>query len=331
MNDETHLGEKPGTQFRVHAALAGFRLDQFLMRMIPKLSRNRIQRAIATRVRLSWDAPCKPATPVREGGLVIIDNPAIVEQTISFDPPVIYEDDDLLAIDKPSGIVVHPTHAHLKNTVITLLRRQRGEDSLTLAHRIDAETSGLLLLGRHRWAARRLQTAFEKGRVDKSYLALVFGSPRQETFECQLALGPFSRDRFIFRQSPKSDTLRACETRFRVLSRGRRFSLLAAELITGRRHQIRAHLACLGHPVVGDKLYALDDQDYRRFLHGGGLDDDHRSKLVAERCLLHCHRMSLPALREPSRRLEIVCPMPADMSALIKEDAPTEPSEGDRA
>ncbi len=321
MSDELQAGAEPRVRFTVHAALAGYRLDHFLQRMIPKLSRNRVQKAIATRVRISWDAPVKPSTPVREGGIVSIEDAKITEETIAFDPPVLYEDEGILAIDKPPGIVVHPTHSHLRNTVITLLRQQRGEDNLTLAHRLDAETSGILLLGRHRWAARKLQTAFEKGRVDKHYLALVFGHPEEDSFRCELPLGPFSRDKFIYRQSPEADETRECETRFRVLSRGARFSLIEAELLTGRRHQIRAHLACCGFPVVGDKLYALDNRDYRRFLHGGGLDEDHREKLVAERCLLHCKKMVVPHLRTPAQRIEISCSLPADMRSLFDADS----------
>lgn len=306
-----------GTRFRVGPAYAGYRLDQFLQRMIPKLSRNRIQRAIDERVRLSWDAPVKASTPVREGGIVIIDDPQLEEVAIAFDPAILYEDDDVLAIDKPPGIVVHPTHSHLKNTVITLLRRQRGEPELTLAHRIDAETSGVLLLGRHRWAARKIQTAFERGHVSKTYLALVFGAPADDTFEIEVPLGPMTRDHYVFRQGPESEDAKPAHTRLRVLERFASMSLIEATLVTGRRHQIRAHLALHGNPVVGDKLYRLDDRDYRRYLRLGGLDDAHLERLVAGRTLLHSHRLALPAPRDRSRSIEIVAPLPDDFRAVL--------------
>lgn len=306
-------------RFKVGPALAGYRLDQFLQRMIPRLSRSRIQSAIETRVRLSWEAPVKASTPVRAGGEVLIDDPEINEEVIPFDPAILYEDDDLLAIDKPPGVVVHPTNSHLRNTVITLLRRLRDEPGLTLAHRLDGETSGVLLLGRHTWAARKIQTSFQRGRVAKTYLALVFGQPAADQFEVDLPLGAVSRDLFIFRQGAGSDEARACVTRFRVRERLAGMTLVEAEPVTGRRHQIRAHLAHLGHPIVGDKLYRLDDRDYRRFLTLGGLDEDHREQLLADRLLLHSHRLTIPHPRRPDERIEIVAPLPTDMQQWIEQ------------
>ncbi|MFN7964785.1 MAG: RluA family pseudouridine synthase [Acidobacteriota bacterium] len=304
-------------RFKVGPALAGFRLDQFLQRMIPRLSRARIQQAIQTRVRLSWEAPVKSATPVRAGEEVWIDDPEVNEQEIDFDPSVLYEDDDILAIDKPPGLVVHPTHSHLRNTVITLLRIRRGEPGLTLAHRLDAETSGVLLLGRHTWAARKIQTAFERGRVKKCYLAVVFGVPLKDQYTVTLPLGAVSRDNFIFRQGPEGTDARACETRFTVLQRLGALTLVMGEPQTGRRHQVRAHLAYTGTPIVGDKLYRLDDKEYRRFLTQGGLDAEHRELLVTDRLMLHSHRLSIPHPRRADERIEIEAPMPEDMRRLI--------------
>lgn len=316
-------------RFRVGPAYAGYRLDQFLQRMIPRLSRSRIQRAITERVRLSWDAPVKASTPVREGGLVLVDDPQIREEEVDFDPAVLYEDGDMLAIDKPPGLVVHPTHSHLRNTVITLLRRRRGEPDLTLAHRLDMETSGVLLLGRHTWAARKIQTAFERGFVTKSYLALVHGSPESDRFEIQAALGPFSRDNLVFRQAPASAGARAAHTRFSVLERAGGITLLQADLLTGRRHQIRAHLAFAELPVVGDKLYSLSDARYRKYLRQGSVDDETLRSLGAARTMLHSHRLTIPHPRDRERRVEIVAPMPADMAAILAAARrPDQPAQG---
>lgn len=309
--------ETSGTRFRIGPAFAGYRLDLFIQRMIPKLSRARIQRAIATRVRLTWDAPVKPSTPVREGEQVIIDDPEIQEEAVVFDPVVLHEDDDVLAIDKPPGVVVHPTHSHLRYTVITMLRRQRNEPTLTLAHRLDAETSGVLLLGRHRWAARKIQTAFERGHVGKVYRALVFGRPDRDAWEIDAPLGPYSDDDVVFRQSPKSAEAKPARTLVRVVDRFARTALVEAELVTGRRHQIRAHLALDGHPLVGDKLYGLDDRDYRRFMREG-FDDDHRQALGAERTMLHSTRLNLPHPRDRERELVVHSRPPEDFRGLIE-------------
>jgi 23S rRNA pseudouridine1911/1915/1917 synthase len=312
--------ELPGTaaRFKVSPAYAGYRLDQYLQRMIPKLSRSRIQKAIAERVRLTWDAPVKPSTPVREGGIVIVDDPQVNEAAITFDPVVLYEDDDILAIDKPPGLVVHPTHSHYRNTVITLLRTRRGEPELTLSHRLDAETSGVLLMGRHTWAARKVQTAFQRGRVDKSYFALVHGQPPEDEFEIEVPLGPVSADQFVFRQGTGSEESRLAHTRIAVLERLPTMTLVRADLLTGRRHQIRAHLALAGFPVVGDKLYGLDDRDYRRYLRAGALDDAMLGRLGGARSMLHSHRLVLPHPRIHDQRIEIVAPMPADMLLILE-------------
>ncbi len=309
---ETNDPERVTARYKVGGALAGYRLDQFLGRMIPKLSRARIQKAIASRVRLSWDAPVKPSTPVREGETVFIDDPEVNEPIVLFEPKVLFEDDDLLAIDKPPGIVVHPTHSHLHNTVITLLRRFRNEPTLTLSHRIDAETSGVLLMGRHRWAARKVQTSFERGQVCKEYRALVFGAPREDAYTVDLPLGAVSEDDFVFRQGPECDDAKPCETHFEVLERGRRFSLIRALPRSGRRHQIRAHLALTGHPIVGDKLYGLDNRAYRRYLRLGKLDSTLQDEVVAERLMLHNFRLELPRPRDPRQPLQITAPLPED-------------------
>ena len=322
MSDEPREGV---ARFRVGNAFAGYRLDQFLQRMIPRLSRNRIQSAIRSRVRLSWDAPVKASTPVRAGGMVYVDDPAVNEQAIDFDPAVLWEDDDLLAIDKPAGLVVHPTHSHLRNTIVMLLRRQRDEPELSLCHRLDAETTGVLLLARNRAARRRMQTAFERGQVDKTYLALVFGQPASDAFEIEAPLGPVTRDSYVFRQGPDGDDLRPARTRFRVLERFARWCLVEASPVTGRRHQIRAHLALAGHPVLGDKLYALDDRDYRRFLRRGGLDDELSGRLIAPRTMLHNARLVIPRPGTRTGRIEIAAPVPADFAPFLDpavRDAP---------
>lgn len=280
--------------------------------MIPKLSRNRIQKAIESRVRISWDAPVRPSTPVREGEEVYVDDPAVNEEVIPFDPPVLFQDEDLLAIDKPPGLVVHPTHSHLRNTVITLLRQRTGEPELTLAHRLDAETSGVLLLGRNRDAARRIQLSFERGKVKKAYLAVVFGCPPEDEFVIDLPLGPVSRDKFVFRQGPEAQTSRHALTKITVQERFGPSTLILAEPVTGRRHQIRAHLAQAGFPIVGDKLYVLGDRLYRRYLRLGALDEEMLAILGAPRCLLHSHRLSIPHPRDPSRLVVIVSPPPSD-------------------
>jgi len=179
----------------VTASEDGERLDRILADRLPGLSRNRIQKAIRDRVELSWEAPVKPSTPVPEGGIVIVNDPAVAEVPMAYELEVLFEDDDLLAVNKPAGIVVHPTHSHYRNTLIKLLWAARGDDrSITLAHRLDAETSGVLLLTRNKDAARLVQTAFQQGEIAKEYLAIVHGVPDESEGSIELPLGPLSHD-----------------------------------------------------------------------------------------------------------------------------------------
>jgi 23S rRNA pseudouridine1911/1915/1917 synthase len=308
MDDREH-----DARYVVSPGLAGLRLDQYLHRMIPKLSRNRIQKAIRERVDLSWAAPVRPSTPVTEGGIVSVRDPAVAEVPIDYRPDVLHEDEDLLAVDKPSGLVVHPTHSHYRNTLIKLLWEARGDDrSLTLAHRLDAETSGAILLTRNKDAARIVQTAFQKGEIAKEYIAVVHGIPEHLEGSIELPLGPLSRDGLVYRQDPLGESPKPCTTRWTLESASRDRALLRLRIATGRRHQIRAHLAAAGHPVVGDKLYGLDDRDYRRYLRLGGLDRELLGRLGARRQLLHSARLGLRHPRD-GRPLDIEASLPRDM------------------
>lgn len=308
MDDREHAA-----RYIVSAGLAGMRLDRYLQRMIPKLSRNRIQRAIRDRVELSWEAPVKASTPVPEGGIVIVRDPAVAEVPIDYEPSVLHEDEDLLAVDKPAGLVVHPTHSHYRNTLIKLLWEARDDDrSLTLAHRLDAETSGVILLTRNKVAARRVQTAFQRGEIEKEYLAWVHGAPAENEGRIELPLGPYSEDDFIYRQDPRGRDAKSCTTAWGLEETTPERALLRLRIGTGRRHQIRAHLAAIGHPVVGDKLYGLDNRAYRRFLRQGGLDEELRGRLGADRQLLHSARLSLAHPRDGCA-LVVEAPLPQDM------------------
>jgi len=166
---------EPITRYVVGPREAGKRLDLFLHEKIPGLSRTRIQRAIRERVTLSWDAPPRPSTPVRAGGCVRVGNTPLREELLQIDLPVLARGEGWLAVNKPPGIPVHPVNRVRENSLIRMLRRQEGEEGLRLAHRLDSETSGVLLVARDAPASSVLSRAFMDGRVHKEYLALVSG------------------------------------------------------------------------------------------------------------------------------------------------------------
>ena len=166
---------EPTTVFEVGERDRGKRLDRYLNERIPRVSRSHLQRAIRERVTLSWGVTARPATPVRPGGRVVIGWVPIIEAALHIALPILAEGAGWLAVDKPAGIPVHPVNTVWENSLIRMLRRQEGRERLRLVHRLDRETSGVLLVAEDPASARVLSTAFERGRVLKEYVALVHG------------------------------------------------------------------------------------------------------------------------------------------------------------
>jgi len=307
----------PAHRYVVSEHYRSYRLDRYLQAMIPKLSRARIQAAIKERVTVSWHARPRPSLAVVPGGEVTIFFPAIVEPEIPALPRTIHEDAAILVADKPAGLLVHPTHSCLRNNLIHLLRAEHPGVPLALAHRLDRDTSGLIVLTKTVEAARALAGQFERREIEKTYLAAVHGrmEPREGTIDAPL--GVARRLQVIFKRSTEGERAQHARTDFRVLGRGASASLVMLTPRTGRRHQLRAHLAAIGYPIAGDRLYALSDRDYLQHLRGH-LREDARRSLGAERQLLHAHRLRF---RHPETggAVTFASPMPDDMSRFLDE------------
>jgi 23S rRNA pseudouridine1911/1915/1917 synthase len=269
----------------------------------------------------------RPATAVRAGDRVVIWPERPVEPEESWDVPVLYSDAHVVAVDKPAGLVVHSTRRRLRNTLVAILRRRgvgegsgeggRGgeEEGLVLAHRIDRETSGVVLLARDPLTARRLSDAFAAGEVRKTYRAIVRGVPRprgaiDRPVGRDLASGIFVKRAVVEGGAPAL-------TEYEVERAAGEFSLLRLRPHTGRRHQIRVHLEAIGHPIVGDKLYGGDPRWYVRALERGESEAMRRA-LLASRQLLHAAALDVahPATGAP---LRLEAPLPADMAAFLRE------------
>lgn len=211
-------------------------------------------------------------------------HPVVHEPEIDTRYRVIHEDSDILVIDKPANLPVHPTGSYRMNTLIHLLEKTYGR--VHPVHRLDRETSGVMMLARNPQAARIIAENFH--RSEKTYLVAVvgvFGGMRV----VDMPLGPKKGSLIRIRQgfNPEGQSAR---TRFRLVAQRKYHSLLLARPETGRRHQIRAHLAEIGFPVVGDKIYGANEGHFLRFIESGW-DEAMGKELGLDRQFLHCWKM----------------------------------------
>jgi 23S rRNA pseudouridine955/2504/2580 synthase len=290
----------------VSADEAGQRIDNYLIARLKGVPKSRIYRILRSgEVRVN-SRRVAASDRVAEGDRIRIPPVRVAERGAAvpaphFRLPILLEDEALVAIDKPAGLAVHGGSG-VAHGVIESLRSMRPEARfLELVHRLDRETSGVLLVAKKRSALTALHEMMRGRDIDKRYLVGVAGRFRNELQRVRLALAKRAGADGGKRVSVSEDG-QAAETVFRRISRGPEASLLEAELLTGRTHQIRVHLAHLGHPVLGDDKYGDFDLNHR--LRKEGL----------KRMFLHAASIGFrhPATGEP---VTIVSPLPADLAA----------------
>jgi 23S rRNA pseudouridine1911/1915/1917 synthase len=215
---------------------------------------------------------------------------------------VIHEDTSILVIDKPSPLAVHPVGSYAELNLHSLLKKdERWKNaSLRFVHRLDAETSGVVVIAKTPEAARFLGIQFLKGLVRKKYHALVFGVPREENGEIRLPLGNDTSSGFQTVRVLDAENGQDAATRYRVLWTKDAYSYLEVEPLTGRTHQIRAHLSLIGHPIVGDKIY-IDLGIFQRYVVNG-LDGEMLARLKLPRLALHASEI---CLKHPETQTEV--------------------------
>ncbi|MDD2516963.1 MAG: RluA family pseudouridine synthase [Synergistales bacterium] len=266
--------------------LDGERLDVFLAWKLDR-TRSHIQALIREgKVRIEGGKKAKPSLVVRNGmGISVSMEPRPAQELVPepVDFRVVYEDEDILVIDKPSGLIVHPSPGHWRGTLVHGLLHRFPEIAGSgasgrpgIVHRLDASTSGLLVVSRNDRSHDILSRAFQERQVRKEYLALVWGKPRELQGRIDLPVGRNPRNRY--RMGISSSGKRAV-TEYTLLWSRKEFSFVRCGLLTGRTHQIRVHMKHIGCPLVGDQLYAprkktpfgLD----RVFLHSWVLGFEH--------------------------------------------------------
>jgi 23S rRNA pseudouridine1911/1915/1917 synthase len=300
-------------EFLVEGECGGWRLDRFLRKKIPRLSRTRLQRVIRGECWIDG-RPCKPSSTVTAGQRVTFRRPAPVEPDAPRDLLLIGGDDDYYALDKPAGIAMHPTAKYHYSTVTSVLRERFPDERLQITHRLDLETSGVLLVARHYDAAVALKRAFARRRVHKRYVAVVHGAlDGAGVIDAPLALaGGLVRLKMAVRAESQGGL--PSRTRYQAVARHGEYTLVECWPETGRQHQIRAHLSHIGHPIVGDKLYP-DEQLFVDYQDRGWAAV--ADKLPLMRHALHAAELRFP---HPSTGAEMVVesPLPADLRALLR-------------
>ncbi len=290
---------------------AGKRLDVFLQEQLPEYSRSRLQDWIkAGRVRVNG-AGERPSSRLRGGEAVEVEPAALAPlKAYAEDLPleILYQDAEVIAVNKPAGMVVHAGAGRHSGTLVNALlhhfgslAKGGGEERPGIVHRLDRFTSGVLLVARTDAAHRSLAAQFAGRTVEKVYLALVHGRVKGEQGRIEK---PISRDPARrLRMTARRGEGRSAITEYRVLERFAGFTYLEVRIRTGRTHQIRAHFASIGHPVVGDRLYGAPAQT-------AGLPP-------LDRTFLHAHRVRFahPATGAP---VTVESPLAAELAAWMK-------------
>lgn len=286
------------------------RLDKFLVKRLPEFSRSRLQGLVKDGfVTVNGIAARKSGQVLEHGDQVKVHIPP--PQPTSLTPEdipleIIYEDDDLMVVNKPAGMVVHPAAGHADGTLVHAALAHApqmtgigGEGRPGVVHRLDKDTSGLILLAKNDATHRWLQEQFRLRKVDKVYLALVDGKPPTPTGRVEAPIGrdPALRKQMAVVPAQKG---RQAVSEYRTLEAFAQHTLLEVHPVTGRTHQIRLHLQFLGCPVVGDTVYG------RR-----------KPSLPLERHFLHAHKLTirLPQTKQPR---QFVAPLPPELQSALE-------------
>ena len=293
----------------------GERVDQHLARAFPDLSRSRLQGLMeAGHVRVDG-RPAKASQRLKGGEGVVVHVPPpvpAVPEPEALPVQVLYEDRDVLVVDKAPGMVVHPGAGHGTGTLVNaLLHRVKdlsgvgGELRPGIVHRLDKDTSGCLVVAKHESALVALQKAFKSRTVEKTYLALVHGAPRPEgRIETLYGRHPVHRQRFTGRVKEGKPAL----TLYRVREQYEGAALVEVDLLTGRTHQIRVHLSEAGHPLLGDTLYGAGRKAKGRVAE---------AQETLGRQALHAWKLAFPHPRT-GKLVRTEAPLPADFEAALK-------------
>lgn len=314
----SNLESPPSDQAQVYVVSdeqAGQRLDRFLVAVLGDISRSSVQHMISDGLARVNGRTSKAGYLLRSGDTITISVqsaehqiPNIPSSPASLD--IVYEDQDLLVVNKPAGIVVHPARGHSGDTLLDVLLARyldkgqfEDEERPGIVHRLDKDTSGLLIVAKNARAQAALVEQMKQHTIVKRYLALVEGVVPLDAGSID---APIGRDpRYRQQMAITATGSREARTHFRVVQRFRRHTLLLLQLETGRTHQIRVHLRAIGYPIVGDPVYGPTGK---------------RDTLPLSRQFLHAYQL---AFTHPitDQRLDLEAPLPEDLEQILQKSS----------
>lgn len=297
-------------QWTVPPEAAGQRFDHHLQACLPDYSRSRLQDWIRDGLATVNGRNAKASMTLRGGEAIVVtpaDLPPLKAQPENIPLDVLYEDGSVIVVNKPAGMVVHAGAGNHSGTLVNALLHRFGQLSQSggdlrpgIVHRIDKETSGILVIARDDAAHRSLAAQFQERSVEKSYLALVHRAVSNDTgtVDKPIERHPVHRTRMTCNTGRGRPAL----THWKVLRRFEKHTYLDVHILTGRTHQIRVHLSSIGHPILGDRLYGAPP-----------------SSLLPDRFFLHAAKLSF---RSPatSSRVTVECPLPSELAAIIDSE-----------
>lgn len=300
-------------QLTISPEQAGQRLDRYLTAFLPDISRTAIQQLIAEGQILVNGKKSKAGYALRSGDSIAILATAPSSDLSHLEPlsiplDIVYEDDDLLVINKPAGLVVHPAPGHKDDTLVNALlarypelRQVGSEERPGIVHRLDRDTSGLMIVAKNARTHAALVEQMKRHEIIKRYLALVEGNVALDQGSIDAPIGRDPRNRQ--QMAITAIGSREARTHFRVLERFNRHTLLLLQLETGRTHQIRLHLKAIGHPVVGDPVY------------GSG---NVLKRMPLPRQFLHAYHLSFTH-PTTGKHLELEAPLPPELQSMLDQ------------
>jgi 23S rRNA pseudouridine1911/1915/1917 synthase len=308
----------------IRRKLPGRRLDKYLHGRFPRMSRTTIQRLIKQGAITVNGAPTKASYEMSGGDIVdLVIPPPEPREVLAEDIPltILYEDNDLLAINKAAGIICHPARGDQTGTLANGLvyyaqQLSHGEDPFRpgIVHRLDKNTTGVMLVAKTDEAHWRLSLQFERRTVQKTYLAVVHGNPQLDgdTIDAPIGVHPVVREKFaVMVKENKIDIAKSAVTHYEVAERYPHYALVKLMPKTGRTHQLRVHMSYIGHPIVGDTMYggrSISEHD----ITGQG-----SASPIFTHQALHAWRIAFrhPILEKP---MEIEAPFPPPFKALVQ-------------